>query len=139
MNASKVNGFSISINRTLKTHEINTAHKLWSKLCTTGNAAFLANCGQGVGATWAETAPQQGTPDDEWKTAKRRLRLWIGEPRSCECGMLKDETGAHTLACQQCHGELKCIQSARQPCETNSHDGSHGRLGKSRTVTVRSI
>ena len=41
-------------------------------------------------------------PDDEWKTAaRRRLRLWTEEPRLCECGMLKDERGDHTLACQK--------------------------------------
>ena len=92
VNASKGHGFSISISRTLKTHETNTAHKLWSRLHTTENAAFLANCGQGVEATWAETAIEQGLLDGEWKTAvSRRLRLWIEEPRMCECGMIEDE------------------------------------------------
>ena len=52
VNAAQEHGISISISRTLKTHEIITAHTLWSRLCTTGNAAFLVNCGQGVGATW---------------------------------------------------------------------------------------
>ena len=32
LNASKDAGFSFSISRTVKTHEIITAHKLWSKL-----------------------------------------------------------------------------------------------------------
>ena len=63
MNASKGHGFSSSISRTLITHEIIT-HKLWSRLEILGKAAFLANCGQGVGATWSETAPEQEMPDD---------------------------------------------------------------------------
>ena len=49
-------------------HEIITAHTLWTKLTTNEKAAYLANCGQGVGATWADTAPEQGMPDEEWKT-----------------------------------------------------------------------
>ena len=69
VHASKGHGFSISVSRTLETHEIITAHKLWSKPNTLENAAFLANGGQGVGATWAETAPEQGMLDDAWKTA----------------------------------------------------------------------
>ena len=32
VNVSNGHGFSSSISRTLKTHEIITAHKLWSKL-----------------------------------------------------------------------------------------------------------
>ena len=91
--------------------ENTTAHKLWSKLDIPGKAAFLANCGQGVGATWAETAPEPGKPDDEWKTAaRRRLRLWTEESKMCECGMLKDEKGYHALACQ------------RSPWRTRIHD-----------------
>ena len=55
-----------------------TAHKLWSKMSTREKAAFLAK--QGVGATWAATAPEQGMRDDEWKTAaRRRQRLWTEE------------------------------------------------------------
>ena len=103
MDAAKGLGFSFSISRTLKMHEITTAHKLWTKLDTTGKAAYLANCGSGVGATWTETAPEQGMPDDEWKTAaRRRLRLKTGESKLCECGMNKDEMGDHTLSCQKC-------------------------------------
>ena len=60
VNASEGHGFSSSISRTLKTHEIITAHKVWSRLDVPVKAAFLANCGQGVGATWTETAPEQG-------------------------------------------------------------------------------
>ena len=73
VNAMKEYGFSISISRTLGTHEIITGHKHWSRLCTTGKSSSQANCGQGVGATWAETAREQGMPDDEWKTVARRL------------------------------------------------------------------
>ena len=102
IDAAKGYGFSFSISRTLKMHEITTAHKLWTKLDTTGKAAYLANCGSGVGATWTETAPEQGMPDDEWKTAaRRRLRLKTGETKLCECGMFKDEMGDHTLSCQR--------------------------------------
>ena len=72
VNASKGHSFSSSMSRTLKTHEIITAHKLWSRLDIPEKDAFLANCGQGVGATWTETATEQGMPDDEWKTAARK-------------------------------------------------------------------
>ena len=86
----------------MKTHEIITAHKLWTRLNTSERAAFLANFGQGVGATWAETASEQGMPDDEWKTAaRRRLRFWTEERSFCETGLLKDERGDRTLACQR--------------------------------------
>ena len=44
VNASKGNGFSSSISRTLKTHEIITAHKIWSRLDVLGKAAYLARC-----------------------------------------------------------------------------------------------
>ena len=74
VNAMKEYGFSISISRTLGTHEIITGHKHWSRLCTTGKSSSQANCGQGVGATWAETAREQGMPDDEWKTVAREGR-----------------------------------------------------------------
>ena len=103
MDAAKGVGFSFSISRTQKMHEITTAHKLWTKLDTTGKAAYLANCGSGVGATWTETAPEQGMLDDEWKTAaRRRLRLTTSESKLCECGMNKDEMGDHTLSSQKC-------------------------------------
>ena len=102
VNASKGNGFSSSISRTLKTHEIITAHKIWSRLDVPEKAAYLANCGKGVGATWTETAPEQGMLDEEWRTAARRsLRLKTEESKMCQCGMLKDEKGDHTLACQR--------------------------------------
>ena len=115
-------GFSFSISRTLKMHEITTAHKLWTKLDTTGKAAYLANCGPGVGATWTETAPEQGMPDDEWKTAaRRRLRLKTGESKLCECGMNKDEMGDHTLSCQKC------------PWRTRIHDRVRDCLAKQLT------
>ena len=87
VNALKAHGFSLSISHTLKTHEIITAHKLWSRMQTADR----------------ELGPRglkkQGMPDDEWKTAaRRRLRLWI---RMCECGLLKEETGDHSLACHR--------------------------------------
>ena len=63
VNAAKGNGFSNSISRTLKTHEITTAHKLWKKMDTHDKAAFLANCGTGVGATWTETTPERENTD----------------------------------------------------------------------------
>ena len=70
-------------------------HCARSNLDIAEKAAFLANCGQGVGATWADT-------DDEWKTAaRRRLPLWTEESKKCECGMFKDKRGDHTLACQK--------------------------------------
>ena len=47
VNASKGHGFSSSISRTVKTHEIITAHKIWSRLDVPEKAAYLANCGQG--------------------------------------------------------------------------------------------
>ena len=82
VNASREHGFSISISRTMKTHEAITAHKRWTRLNITEKAAFLATCGQGAGATWAETAPEQGMPDDAWKmAARRRLRLCVEECR----------------------------------------------------------
>ena len=111
LNASKRHSFSSSVSRTLKTHEIIFAHKVWSKLDVLEKAAFRANCGQGVGATWTETAPEQGTLDEEWRTAaRRRLRLKTEESKMCQCGMLKDEKGDHTLACQ------------RSPWRTRNHD-----------------
>ena len=55
-----------------------------------------------VWVSWTETAPEQGMPDDEWKTAaRRRLRLRTGETRICECGMITDEMGDHILTCQK--------------------------------------
>ena len=79
VNAAKGNGFSFSISRTLRVHEIITAHGLWMKMDTHSKAAFLANCGTGVGASWTETSPEQEMPDEEWKTAaRRRLRLRTG-------------------------------------------------------------
>ena len=111
VNASKGNGFSSSISLTLTTHEIITAHKIWSKLDVPEKAAYLANCGQGAGATWTETAPEQGMPDEDWRTAaRRRLRLKTEESNMCQCGMLKDEQGDHTLAGQ------------RSPWRTRIHD-----------------
>ena len=111
VNASKRHGFSSSISRTVKTQEIITAHKIWSRLEVPEKAAYLANCGQGVGAAWTETAPEQGTLDEEWRTAaRRRLRLKTEESKMCRCGMLKDEKGDHTLACQ------------RSPWRTRIHD-----------------
>ena len=102
VNAAKGHGFSSSISRVLKMHEITTAHKIWMKLDIPGKAAYLANCGTGVGSTWTETAPEQGMPDDEWKTAaRRRLRLKTGENKICECGAHKDQLGDHTLICQK--------------------------------------
>ena len=55
-------------------------------------------CGQSVGATWTETAPERGMFDEEWRTAaRRRLRLKTEESKMCQCGMLKDEKiGDHT-------------------------------------------
>ena len=48
--------------------------------------------GQGVGATWTETAPEQGMLDEEWRTAaRRRLRLKTEESKMWQCGMFKDE------------------------------------------------
>ena len=97
VNASKGHGFSTSISRTLKTHEVITAHNIWLKLDIPEKAAFSANCGQGVGATWTETAPLckgcrmmsgELLPDGG-------LRLKTEESKLCECGLLKD----HTLAC----------------------------------------
>ena len=96
VNASKGNGFSSSISRTLKTHEIITAHKIWSRLDVPEKAAYLANCSQGVGATWTETAPERSgerRPDGgsnlagEWvlrqslcfKTWRRNWKLEGGE------------------------------------------------------------
>ena len=109
--ASKGHGFSSSISRTLKTHEIIIAHKIWSRLNVPEKAAYQANCGQGVGATWTETAPEQGMLDEEWRTeSRRRLRLKTEESKMCQCGMLKDEKGEHTLACQ------------RSPWRTRIHD-----------------
>ena len=91
-NASKGNGFSSSISHTLKTNEIIIAHKIWSRLDVHEKVAYLATCGQGVGATWTETAPEQGMLDEEWRTAaRRRLRLKTEESKMCQCGMLKDE------------------------------------------------
>ena len=111
VNSSKGNGFSSSISRTLETHEIIIAHKIWSRLDVLEKAAYQANCGQGVGATWTETAPEQGMLDEEWRTAaRRRLRLKTEESKMCQCGMLKDEKGDHTLACQ------------RSPWRTRIHD-----------------
>ena len=111
VNASKGNGFSSSFSRTLKTHEITTAHKIWSKLDVPEKAACLAICGQVVGATWTETAPEQGMLDEEWRTAaRRRLRLKTEESKMCQCGMLEGEKGDHTLACQ------------RSPWRTRIHD-----------------
>ena len=111
MNASKGHGFSSSISRSLKTHEIIIAHIIWSRLDVPEKAAYLANCGQGVGATWTETAPEQGMPDEKWRTAaRRRLRLKTEESKMCQCGTLKDEKGDHTLACQ------------RSPWRTRIHD-----------------
>ena len=102
VNAAKGHSFSFSISRVLKMHEITTAHKIWSKLDIPGRAAYLANCGTGVGSTWTETAPEQGMPDDEWKTAaRRRLRLKTGESKRCECGALRDQLGDHILSCQK--------------------------------------
>ena len=102
VNAAKGNGFSFSISRTLRVHEITTAHRLWTKMDTHNKAAFLANCGTGVGASWTETSPEQEMPDDEWKTAaRRRLRLRTGEARMCECGTIRDEMGDHILSCQK--------------------------------------
>ena len=106
----------------MKTHEIIAAHKIWSRLDIIEKAAFLDNVGQGVGATCAETAPELGMSDEEWRTAaRRRLRLKIEESKMCQCGMLEDERGDHTLACQNTDPR----QSSRQPCETTSQDGSH--------------
>ena len=80
--------------RTLKTHENITAYELWTRLNTTEKAAFLANCGQGAGTTWDETAPEQRMLDGEWRTAvRRRLRLCVEECRTSQCGILKDEKG----------------------------------------------
>ena len=59
MNASKGHGFFYLH----EPHPIITAHKLWTRLNTSEKAAVLANCGQGVGDTWAETAPEEGKPD----------------------------------------------------------------------------
>ena len=102
VNAAKGNGFSFSISRTLRVHEITTAHRLWTKMDTNNKAAFLANCGTGVGVSWTETSPEQGMPDDEWKTAaRRRLRLRTGEAKICECGAVRDEMGDHILTCQK--------------------------------------
>ena len=110
VNASKGHCFfSSSISRTLNTHEITTAHKLWSNLDIPEKAAISANCGQGAGATWTETAPEQGMLDKEWRTAARRkLRLKTEESKMCECGILKDERGDHTLACPEKSVETEC-------------------------------
>ena len=119
VNAAKGSGFSFSISRTLKMHEITTAHKLWTKMGTHNKAAFLANCGSGVGATWTETAPEQGMPDDEWKTAaRRRLRLRVGEAKICECGAIRDQLGDHIVSCQ------------RNPWRTRIHDRVRDCLAK---------
>ena len=100
VNASKEHGFSISVSRTQK-------------------AAFLTNCGQGVGAPEAQTAPEQGMRDDDWKTAaRRRLRLRTEESRMCDCSLLKDERGEHTLACQKSPWRTRILTE----CETASRD-----------------
>ena len=60
----------------------------------------MAICGQGVGATWADTAPEQGMTDEEWKTAgRRRLRLKVEQYRMCVSCRMKDEKGDFTVAC----------------------------------------
>ena len=110
----KGTGFSFSISRTLKMHEVTTAHRIWMKLDTTGKAAYLANCGSGVGATWTETAPEQGMPDDEWKkAARRRLRLKTCESKLCACGLNRDELGDHTLSCQKCPWRVRIHDRVR--------------------------
>ena len=90
-----VEGTRFFIFHQLNTHEIITAHKVWSRLDTPEKAAFLANCGQGVGATWTETALEKGMPDEEWRTAaRRRLRLKTEDP-SCAnaaCSRMKEVT-----------------------------------------------
>ena len=119
IDAAKGLGFSFSISRSLKMHEITTAHKIWTKMGTHNKAACLANCGSGVGAIWTEIAPEQGMPDDEWKTAaRRRLRLRVGEAKICECGVIRDELGDHVVSCQ------------RNPWRTRIHDRVRDCLAK---------
>ena len=84
VNASKGHGFSVSISHTLETHEILTAHKLWSKLSTPEKAAFLANCGRGC---WSPRGlkPRQSKGSLTRNGKQRpggRLRLWTEEHRA---------------------------------------------------------
>ena len=60
-------------------------------------SCLLGKLRSGVGATWADTAPVQGMPDEEWNTAvRRRLRLKVDVNRMCASGMLRDGQGDHT-------------------------------------------
>ena len=98
VNASKGNGFSSSISRTLKTHEIITAHKIWSKLDVPEKGQLWSRCWCDMGR---KLRPEQGMLDEEWRTAaRRRLRLKTEESKICQRGTLKDEKGDRTLACQ---------------------------------------
>ena len=83
-------------------------------------AAYLANCGQGVGATWTETAPEQGMSDEEWRTAARR-RDAASKLKNPRCGMLKDEKGDHTLACQTVDQERVASQWSKTIQRSERH------------------
>ena len=69
VNVSNGQCFSLSISRTLKTQEITTAHQLWSKLNMIQKGFFPDKMRTGCWSHLAETAPEQGMPDGEWKTA----------------------------------------------------------------------
>ena len=74
-------------------------------------------------------------PDDEWKTAaRRRLRLWIDEPRSCDCGMLKDESMP-----QKAHGELEYMTEYGTALRDKFVKWEPRMTGKSRTTVVKLI
>ena len=52
--------------------------------------------------------------DGEWKTAvRRRLRICVEECRMCKCGILKDENGDHTVACQKRHWRTRIHDRVR--------------------------
>ena len=96
----------------------HNTQKLWTRLNTTGNAAFLVNCGHGVGASRAQSALEQGMPDGEGKTAvRRRLQLRVEEGPTCVCGMVKDEKGTTPCSVRRTvggHGYMTGRETARR-------------------------
>ena len=121
VDASKGHVFSMSISTTL----VETEH-------TTEEAAFLADCGQCVGATQAETAQRKGAGRRMEDSSQMKTAPLCGRKPDVRCGLLKDERrvrrtlGGHeymTECVTVLRDELQWLDIIRRPTAAANVEG----------------
>ena len=122
-------------------HEITTAHKLWTTLDTTGKAAYLANCGSGVGrdldrnCTRTEDAGRRVEDSCEATLAIEDVRIKI----MCVRSEQRRDGRSYPVMSEVSVESENPRQSARLSRETATEDGSNCRPGKSGTSVGKKV